>query len=219
MKENSMEMNKFDKYLIPLMQQSFAASGDRYSSKEVIYQINWNTFGPTEQCDRVQKACKVCVSVKQDSDHPFGGVCWLQVRDGELYTGWETVRANTLIPYDFGDYLELYKLVEKTQVNMKEFSVLLSNPVWKTICIPDSITIILSHSSGDAIRFNGLSSHMHYQLMVMLCEVYPELDGKLESFQYKRFPAAIKFIGYTVDADIRHLEYDDYKLTIYFKEK
>lgn len=97
-----------EKDFISLVDHAFKDSGDCYG-EEKISRIIWDSLVPTDETDR-ENGCKVVASIS-----PSGtGYVWLCIKDGKLYTNWETKCATTLIVDDGSEYYkELYLKVQK----------------------------------------------------------------------------------------------------------
>ena len=97
-----------DKTLVALMNQDFKSSGDCFGSEEIA-KIKWETVSTTKHYHRVQYGLEVVV---QFVDGQGSGFVFFTIKDGDLYLGWETTTANTLVKTDHSQYYEnLYNMV------------------------------------------------------------------------------------------------------------
>ena len=208
------------KDLIALMQRSFEKSGDQFSPVEQIEKIRWDLFEKTDLCDREPKGYKVQVKVRQSKqdEQPsyFGGTCWLIERDGDIYIGWETVRANTLIPDDGSKFYKWIKNKVSPRKSGEEFTMIIGNPYWDHMNLNGIATVIV-HDDGDSFNLANTSWYIFCTVVNCLVHEYPNIKLDVHR-EYGR--SVIKIYGYSIGVLIEHASgISMYKLTILLNSK
>ena len=163
-----------EKDLIEIFNNDFQHSGDCYG--ETLTQVNWASLMKTDEADR-ENGCKVGAKLS-----PSGtGFVWLCLKDGKLYTNWETKKATTLIEDDGSDYYqELYNRVKGTSPE-----ILIQKTLVITGFMEKSPTNEITIIEDDCTLFGVRYINLHPILSILQNEL-PEL--RFDLWYSKNYP-------------------------------
>lgn len=169
-----------EKDLIAIFNNDFQNGGDCYG--EELTSINWNSLQPSDECDR-EEGCKVVAGLSPSGS----GFVWLCIKDGKLYTNWETKMATTLIEDDGSDYYkELYNKVKEHYPDILiQKKILIPGIKMKS---PEVVIAIIERDS----TFFGLKNILPSGLCTILQNEIPELHFSVEHTSNYPFGPCIK---------------------------
>jgi hypothetical protein len=152
-----------EKDLIKIFNNDFQHGGDCYD--EELIQVNWDSLKKTDEADR-ENGCKIGAKLS-----PSGtGFVWLCIKDGKLYTNWETKKATTLIEDDGSDYYQnLYNRVKEVSPE-----ILTQKTVFITGFMEKSPTNEITIIEDDCTLFGVRYINPHLILRILQNEL-PEL--------------------------------------------
>ena len=172
-----------EKDLIAIFNNDFQNGGDCYG--EELISINWNSLQPSDECDR-EEGCKVVAGLSPSGS----GFVWLCIKNGKLYTNWETKMATTLIEDDGSDYYK--ELYDKVRELCPEISLKKQFRVTRCFWEKPSEVVIEIVSEENGCTYFGIRNVNPYYLSEILEQEIPTIKFGTEKHDDYPFGPCLK---------------------------